>query len=202
MEKLDPKMTDLAQKVLRRPLSEEERLEIFQISDALGMNNVQSFLYLILVFKLHEDTMKMKTDKIEAISERINENLRRTVELRKDGAEDDTTGEGQGGRNEIQGGYKEFFTVRAYILISCYVGLLVTLSYWLGSRDVLRMSESAGPLDTLLHLPAGWCFIAGGMLYAFTWSFDNWKRVKRYRKFKAMLGLQVFVVVALLAYMI
>lgn len=58
MPKLDDKLKDVAEKVLKRKLSDEEELELYRISDAMGMSNIQSFLYLLLVFKLHEDNPK------------------------------------------------------------------------------------------------------------------------------------------------
>jgi hypothetical protein len=46
MPTLDEKMSLMAELVLKRQLSEEEKNEIFRISDAMGMANVQSFLHI------------------------------------------------------------------------------------------------------------------------------------------------------------
>ncbi len=41
MSSLDAKMSQIAEQVLKRPLTEEEQLEIYKISDVMGMTNVQ-----------------------------------------------------------------------------------------------------------------------------------------------------------------
>jgi hypothetical protein len=58
MPNLEEKMSVIAEQVLKRPLSEEEKDDVFRIADAVGMKDVQSFLHLIRVFKLHEQRMR------------------------------------------------------------------------------------------------------------------------------------------------
>jgi hypothetical protein len=72
MANLDDKTRALAGQILKRPLSDEEQLEIYRISDAVGMRDVHSFLHLLLVFKLHEDTMAKQFDRFSDIEKRLN----------------------------------------------------------------------------------------------------------------------------------
>jgi hypothetical protein len=73
MTNLDEKMSVLAEQVLKRSLSDEEQLEIYRISDAVGMRDVQSFLHLLLVFKLHEDSMRKEFDELMSFENRLAE---------------------------------------------------------------------------------------------------------------------------------
>ena len=73
MPGLDEKMSSMAELVLKRSLSEEEKNEIFRIADAMGMANVHSFLHLLMVFKLHEDTTREQFGKLECFEARLNE---------------------------------------------------------------------------------------------------------------------------------
>jgi hypothetical protein len=81
MTKLDGKITALAEEILKRPLRDEEELEIYRISDAVGMRDVQSFLYLLLVFKLHEDAMKRQFEQIVSLEKRLNDKFDEMGEL-------------------------------------------------------------------------------------------------------------------------
>jgi hypothetical protein len=73
MGSLDEKMSSMAELVLKRRLSEDEKNEIYRISDAMGMANVQSFLHLLMVFKLHEDATREQFGKLESLEARLNE---------------------------------------------------------------------------------------------------------------------------------
>jgi hypothetical protein len=220
MTKLDRKITALAEEILKRPLSGEEELELYRISDAVGMRDVQSFLYLLLVFKLHEDTMKQqfeqilslerrlndKFDEMGALSARIDETLANSIErILGDGAArigadmGDEIAEKAG---EILSSLKEFHTIRGCIVAASVTGVAATLAYWFGIIGSFRIDELSGIFRSVLLLPAGWWMLFSMASYTYFWCFDNWNKVKRSVYYKCMLALQGIVMTILLASML
>ena len=51
-----------SERVLKRPLNDEERREILELAGVLGMKEVQEYLYMILTFKFYEDRLGEKLD--------------------------------------------------------------------------------------------------------------------------------------------
>jgi hypothetical protein len=206
MPNLDEKMSALAETVLKRALSEEEQLEIYRISDAMGMANVQSFLYLLLVFKLHEDTMNKKFDGMAALSEKIDETLKSSIEkILGDGAQ--RIGRDMGdyiaeGAKEVLGSRDDYQFLRGQVWVVCIVSVLTTLAYWLGSARTLNVGDDTGPLNILLMLPAGWVAFVCCSLYTYMWAFDHWKQVKKSAYYKGILALQSLTLLALFIFMV
>ncbi|GHV44863.1 hypothetical protein FACS1894204_02720 [Synergistales bacterium] len=205
MPNLDEKMSALAETVLKRPLSEEEELDIYKISDAMGMTNVQSFLYLMLVFKLHEDTMNKKFDDMAALSVKIDGTLEESIErILSDGAQ--KIGRDMGdyivdGAKEVLEARDEYHQLRGQVLVVCFISIIATLAYWLGSAKVLNFGDSTGPLGILLTLQSGWIAFVCCSLYSYMWAFDHWKQVKRSSYYKGILALQGLVILALFIFM-
>ena len=201
MPSLDEKMSALAEQVLKRPLSDEEQLEIFRISDAMGMNNVQSFLYLLLVFKLHEDTMRRQFDKLAALEERIDATLRGSIEkILSDGAA--RIGADMGDTIAVRVekmlvAVGEHHSLRGQTIVVCFFWVASTLAYWLGSGNVLRSVPSGGAMETLMFLPAGWCVFFCGVLYSLLWSCDHWRTIKRTARYRILLGVQIILLSSL-----
>ena len=110
MANLSEKTLLAAEEILKRPLNDDEQYEIYRIADILGMRDVQSFLYLLLVFKLHENTMKDKFTEIAALEKRIQDTLESSVDrLLSDGAR--RIGEGMG--DEIAAGARSLLSSTA-----------------------------------------------------------------------------------------
>ena len=86
----------------------------------------------------------------------------------------------------------EYHSLRGQTIIICFICIVSSLAYWLGSGNVLMLVPAGGPLETLLFLPAGWCVFLCGVTYTFFWIGDHWKRIKRTMLYKTFLGLQVF----------
>jgi hypothetical protein len=211
MTNLDEKMSALGEQVLKRPLSDEEQLEIYRISDAVGMRDVQSFLHLLLVFKLHEDSMKkqfnelvsfesrlgVKFSEITALEDKINSTLERSIEkVLSEGAQklgqdmgDTIATRAEGALNAVS----EYHSLRGQTLIVCFTCMVSALAYWLGTGNVLQSIPSGGMFEAFMFLPAGWCIFFCGAVYTFLWTGDHWKRIKKTVLYKIFLGLQVFV---------
>ncbi len=206
MPNIDATLSQLSEKVLKRPLDVDERLEIYEIADLLGMNNVQSFLYLLLVFKLHKETMRENLDGLEALSEKLDQALSATIGAAiRDIAAD--VAENMGKEISVEArkafdGMQESLALRGHIVTVCFAGLLATLAYWLGATGGLKIPGNAGLLDVLLVLPAGWCFLFCALCYCIFWCADHWRLVKRSASYKAVLTLQILLILGLALYML
>jgi hypothetical protein len=210
MTKLDGKITALAEEILKRPLSGEEELEIYRISDAVGMRDVQSFLYLLLVFKLHEDTMKRqfeqivslesrlndKFDEMGALSARIDETLTGSIErVLGEGTARIGAGMGDEIAEKAEGvltSFGEYHLVRGRTILAGFLSLTFALAYRLGKLDVLRAAPRGSTLEAFLLLPAGWSVFFCGATYTFLWAGDNWKTIKKNPLYKTLFGVQIF----------
>ena len=223
MTHLGEKVSSVAEIVLKRPLSEDEELEIYKISDALGMGNVQSFLHQILVFKMHEDTMKKQFEQLalfenrldEKFAEmgtltcRINDTLTASVEnILGDGAA--KVGQDIGAyiaeeAKETLGARDDYQFLIGQLRIICVIGILATVAYWLGTVDALgtlHANQATGGIDVLFMLPAGWWIFFSWSLCTFMWSYDHWKLVKKSSFHKSLFALQCLVTAALLVFLL
>ena len=206
MTRLDGKISAIAEQILKRPLSDEEELEIFRISDAVGMKDVQSFLHLLLVFKLHEDTMKGKFDEIAALEKNIRETLESSIwKILRDGTERIGAEVGRdiaANASGILSSFKEFHVIRGYIVAASVTGIVATLAYWFGASGIFKMDGIEGPLGNVLFLPAGWWMLFSFAAYGYFWFFDHWKQVKKSALYKSLLVLQTLIIAALLIAML
>jgi hypothetical protein len=220
MGTFDDKISVIAEQVLKRPLSDEEQLEIYRISDAVGMRDVQSFLHLLLVFKLHEDSMRKEFDElvplenrlnrkfaeITALEEKINNTLESSIErILGEGAQKtgrdimkDCIAEGA---KEVLETRDDYHFLRGQVWIACFISTLTALAYWLGSTGTLNAGDNTGTLDLLLMLPSGWLAFICCSLYTYMWAFDHWKKVKKSLYYKGILALQGLILLALFIFM-
>ena len=203
MANLDEKTLLAAEEILKRPLYDEEQFEIYRIADVLGMKDVTSFLYLLLVFRLHENTMKEKFDEMAALEEKIQDTLEYSVErILGEGAARIGADMGENiaeKTREVMSSVNEFHTIKGYIVAVSITGILSALAYWFGLSGALRMDEIDVPFRGVLLLPAGWWVFISFASYTYFWCFDNWSRLKTSLIYKCTLGvLGVFMVFLLL----
>jgi hypothetical protein len=210
MTNLDEKMSALAEQILKRPLSDEEQLEIYRISDAVGMRDVQSFLHLLLVFKLHEDSMGKEFHKLVALESRLNgkfeamATLEGKINSTLESSIERVLGEGAQKIAQDMGdaiatraedaltAVGEYHSLRGQTLIVCFTCMISALAYWLGTDNMLESVSSGGVLEAFLFLPAGWCAFFCGAFYSLLWACDHWHRIKKTTIYKTWMGLQVF----------
>ena len=216
MTKLDGKITALAEEILKRPLSGEEELEIYRISDAAGMRDVQSFLYLLLVFKLHEDVTKEQFGKLESLETRLNEKfgemgvLSAKIDKTLEASIERILGEGarEIGRDmgnhiaeharESLGARDDYQFLRGQVLSVGVMGLIAAFAYQFGLANALGSVNGSGPIATLLTLPAGWWAFFCCALHNFMWVYDHWKLVKESTFHKALFAAQCLILAILI----
>jgi hypothetical protein len=202
MPNLDGKISAIAEQIQKHPLSDEEELEIFRTSDAVGMKDVQSFLHLILVFKLHEQTMKDKFDEIAELEKKIHETLESSIrKVLRDGTERIGTELGDTVVSSAEGilaSVREYSSLRGQTLVVCFFWVVSAFAYRLGAGNVLQHVPSGGMLETLPFLPAGWGIFFCGSFYTLLWACDHWKEIKQKAVFKTILGARIFFLLLLI----
>jgi len=223
MGQFSEKLSSVAELVLKRQLSEEEELEIYKISDVLGMGNVQSFLHQILVFKMHEDTMKKQFEQLALLEKRLDEKFIEmgTLAGRIDGtlkaSVENILGDGAAKIGQDMGAYiaekaketlgtrDDYQFLRGQLCIICLIGVLATAAYWLGTAnalDAVYANQATGALDVLFMLPAGWWILYSWSLCTFMWAYDHWKLLKKSSFHKFLFALQCFVTAVLLVFLL
>jgi hypothetical protein len=76
--------------ILKRDLTESERVEFLELAGAIGMNNVEDYLYMLMVFKRNEDRvdstlaefrdeMKARFDEVAAMEQSIRSTLENSI---------------------------------------------------------------------------------------------------------------------------
>jgi hypothetical protein len=216
MPSLDEKMSSMAELVLKRRLSEDEKNEIFRISDAMGMANVQSFLHLLMVFKLHEDVTREQFGKLESLEARLNEKFDATGALSKnindtlERSIERILGEGarEIGRDmgtyiaeharESLGARDDYQFLRGQVRSVCVMGLTAAFAYRFGAVNTLGSVDASGPAGALLTLPAGWWAFFCCALHNFMWAYDHWKLVKKSTFHKAVFAAQCLILAILI----
>jgi hypothetical protein len=202
--------------VLKRELTESERVEFLELAGAMGMGNVEDYLYMLMVFKRNEDRvndalaafrneMGAKFEEMGALAGKIDGTLENSItRVLGDGARQ--IGRDMGyhiaeSAKGVLGASEEFHFLRGQTWIVCLITFLMTLAYWLGTVNILKVDDMK-PLETLLMLPAGGAAFACGFCYTVMWAFDHWKLVKRDIFQKVRLALQILVLVAIFLHLI
>jgi hypothetical protein len=190
MPNLDEKLRALAGQILKRQLSDEEQLDIYRISDAAGMRDVQSFLYLLLVFKLHEDTMARqfsrflgiekriseKFDELKRLEEKISATIKVSVEsILKDGGERI----GREMASQIVKSAKDILNMngKAHLgdglsIMSCLLSITSMVAYQLGIYAERKGSSLA--INSYLGWKyVGYTVLSCGLFKMITWGLAN-----------------------------
>jgi hypothetical protein len=203
--------------ILKRDLAEGERVEFLELASAIGMKNVEDFLYMLMVFKRNEDKvtdvlnsfrdeMREKFDEMGALEKKIDEGLESSIaKVLGDGARE--IGRDMGNRiaesaRRVLGASEEFHFMRGQLFVAGLVITLSTVAYMLGAVYGFGASENGDFLDILLHFPAGSVVFVCGFAHVGMWCCDHWELVKENTVHKVRLGLEILVLLALLVYLI
>lgn len=216
MPRLDGKISAIAEQILKRTLTDKEELEIFRISDAVGMKDVQSFLYLLLVFKLHEDVTREQFGKLESLETRLNEKfgemgvLSAKIDKTLEASIERILGDGARAIGRDMGNYiaehareslgarDDYQFLRGQVLSVGVTGLIAAFAYQFGLANALGSVDGAGPIGALLTLPVGWWAFFCCALHNFMWVYDHWKLVKESTFHKAVFAAQCLILTILI----
>jgi len=187
--------------ILNRELSEEERTEFLELGAALGMNAVEDYLYILMIFKRHSDILERRFDELTELERKLHDTLEYSVErILGEGAARIGADMGESitnGATAVLTSLSEYHKERAQTILICFICLTSTLAYWLGANDFLSFVPSGNALGAFLRLPAGWSVFFGGATYTFLWAGDNWDRIKKTKLYRIFLGLQIFFLLVL-----
>jgi hypothetical protein len=180
------------------------------------MRDVQSFLYLLLVFKLHEDVTREQFGKLEALETRLNEKFGEMGEL---SSKIDKTLEasiervlGDGAREigrdmgryiaehakESLGARDDYQFLRGQVLSIGVMGFIAAFAYQFGTANALDSLDGTGSTGALLTLPAGWWAFFCCALHNFMWAYDHWKLVKESTFHKTIFAVQCLILAVLI----
>jgi hypothetical protein len=149
------------------------------------------------------EKMASRFDEMGALEQKIHDTLESSIsKVLGDGAREIGRDMGSHIAEEAKGvlaASEEFHFLRGQVWMVCLITLMMTLAYWLGTMNVLRVEKNFTFLKALLTLPAGCVAFVCASSYTVMWAFDHWRWVKRYISYKVILALQGLLLLALLA---
>jgi hypothetical protein len=204
------KMASLA--ILKRELTEKERVEFLELAGAIGMSNVEDYLYMLMVFKRNEDNvkhtltvfreeMKARFDEMATLEQTIRSTLESSISrVLGDGAREigrDMGSEIAAAAKDSLREYEQFHYLRGQFAIMGFVVAIALTAYWLGSQFRFDQIGNESFFSYLLNLRAGLVLFLCAFGYAYFWSVDHWKLIKRDLFYKIRFVLQILLVVVL-----
>jgi hypothetical protein len=203
--------------ILKRELTENERVEFLDLAGAIGMSSVEDYLYMLMVFKRNEDRvngaitgfrdeMAARFDEMGALERKIDDKLEGTIsKVLGDGASEISRDMGVKIAESARGvlsATEEFHFWRGQTFVAGLIIALSVVSYWLGAVYGFGNEDKSDYLSIFLRLPAGMVVLYCGFVYAMLWCFDHWKLLKRDTFCKVRFGLQILVLTAILIYLL
>ena len=198
--------------ILKRELTENERIEFLELAGAIGMSSVEDYLYMLMIFKRNEDRisaqmvsfkkeMKTRFDEMGVLEKKIDDTLKKSIE--------DMLGKGAEkigyamGRNIVDSAQKvlntngEFHFLRGQVMSVCIMALIANVAYWLGMVKAFEFDGEMGLLDFIFSLPAGGITIICGLIYTAAWYLDNDWQISHRLTYRIKFILQIIILTAL-----
>jgi hypothetical protein len=216
MTDFDAALKDAASAILKRELTDGERAELRELAGTIGMGSVEDYLYMLMVFKRSEDRIKAglasfedslgkRFDEISVLEKRMESSIENAAEkILRERAGDIGRDIGMSvieGAKELLGANGEYQFLRGQVWIICLMSLTASLSYWLGSANVIR-GGGMGPLEILLMLPSGWLALICSSMYAYMWVWDHWGLVKSSIRYKLIFASQTLLIFCLAGFLL
>ena len=203
--------------ILRRELSENERVEFLELVGAMGISSVEDLLYMIMVFKRNEDRVgeslasfqeKIHTrfDEMSALERKIDEKLEASItRILGEGAQ--AIGRNMGdqiGREASNAltSHKEYCFLQGQTAVAGVIMVISAVAYFLGATLGFGTGSEQGLLEYVLRLPAGLVILLCGTLYVALWSSDFWWQIQIKKLYKVRFVLQILVLMILLIYIL
>jgi hypothetical protein len=202
--------------ILKRELTEKERIEFLELAGAICMSNVEDYLYMLMVFKRNEDNVsctlarfrdeiKARFDEMGVLEQKIHGTLENSISrVLGDGAREISRSMGNEiaeSAKDVLSSTKEFHFLRGQTFVAGLIIALSVVSYWLGTVYGFGNEDKSDYLSILLRLPAGMVALYCGFVCIVMWCSDHWKLLKRDIFCKVRLGLQILVLLALFFYL-
>jgi hypothetical protein len=202
--------------VLKRELADNERIEFMELAGAIGMNNVEDYLYMLMIFKRNEDKitgqlayfekeMQSRFDEMGVLEKKIDATLGNTLkDMLGQGAEKIGHAMGRDITNsakEVLSGHGEFHFMRGWVLSLCITAVIACVSYALGSAGVFDFTSGWRLFDALMGFPAGGLAAICCPAYVITWGCDHWGKMWR-PSYKTKFVLQILILLSLLLWIL
>ncbi|MDR1581004.1 MAG: hypothetical protein LBS35_11655 [Synergistaceae bacterium] len=202
---------------MKRDLTESERVEFLELAGAIGMSNVEDYLYMLMVFKRNEDrvngaitkfgeNMKARFDEMGALEQKIHDTLKSSISrVLGDGARE--IGQDMGNQiaesaKDVLKCHEEFHYVRGQVVVVGMTLMLSVVAYLLGAVYGFGSEGNGDFLDTLLRFKAGNVILFCGVVYVTLWCYDHWGLVRNNVFLKVRLVAQILVLLALFVYLL
>ena len=200
--------------ILKRELTDNERIEFLELAGAIGMSSVEDYLYMLMIFKRNEDRVngtlnsfrseiKERFDEISDLEMRIDTTLENSIEnmLNKRAEKIGHTM----GRDIVESAKEvlktngRFHFLRGQVMSICIVALMASMTYALGMMDTFGLSEGNNSFfNHFLQFPGGGVAILCGFIYTLTWYLDHEWQISSRLTYKIKFTLQALILLALL----
>jgi hypothetical protein len=202
-----------SQAILRRELTDAERVEFLELAGAIGMSSVEDYLYMLMIFKRNEDRisaqmayfrkeMKARFDEMGVLEKKIDATLGKTLEdMLGKGAEKIGYAMGRDivdSAKEVLKKNGEFHFLRGQVLTVLITTLMATLAYWFGTVKLFNFGESESFLRAFMQIPASGVAFLCAFTYTCFWYFDHEGWIGKYPTYMIKFTLQIFLLLALL----
>ncbi|GHV51333.1 hypothetical protein FACS1894216_05180 [Synergistales bacterium] len=191
--------------ILKRDLSDDERVEFLELGATLGMESVKDYLYMLMIFKRNEDRLNTRFDEMGALEKKIHDTLESSItKILDEGACNIGRDMGNSISKEakkVLGANEKFHFLRGQAWMICLMTFLMTVTYCLGTANFFRPDGDFTFLKIVLSLPVGGVALVCVSAFSLMWAWDRWEWVKEYPSYKAALVLQVLVLLAILRYL-
>jgi hypothetical protein len=189
-----------ARGILKRDLTEDERVEFLDLAGAIGMDNVADYLYMLMIFKRNEDRLDAKIAELAELETRIHDTLERAVDLvlsdgaRRFGRElgDEVVSRAE----EILTDAKVFWRERGQAVIIGFLSVMAAVFYCVGTLDSGPDLSGGDAFRVVMSLKAGWIALFCCFGYVYFWAAENWRRIRRSWYFKGILIAQTLLLIA------
>jgi hypothetical protein len=187
-----------SQAILRRELTETERVEFLELGGAIGMSSVEDYLYMLMIFKRNEDRisaqmtsfrkeMKARFDEMGVLENKIDDTLGKTLEDMVDKMRgvfvekaDDLAA--QKNKTETWRSWALMMSVLvifgAIMVNSGYVLGSGTSPFWLHPNNRLQLI-----LSWFLNVPSGWILLLGSTPFLLNVYTESTKKIYDNKRF-------------------
>ena len=217
MANFESNLQAASQAILKRELTDSERIEFLELAGAIGMSSVEDYLYMLMIFKRNEDRvsaqmgsfrkeMKTRFDEMGVLEKKIDATLGKTLEdMLGKGAEKIGYAMGRDivdSAKEVLNKNGDLHFLRGQVLTVCVVAIMATLGYWLGSVDAFEIGEGRSFFRAFLWFPAGGLAFLCASIYTFTWYLDHEGRIGMFPTYIIKFTLQIFILLMLLLHLL
>jgi hypothetical protein len=184
--------------ILRRELTDAERVEFLELAGAIGMSSVEDYLYMLMVFKRNEDRvssqmlsfkkeMKARFDAMGILENKIDARLGKTLEEMLDkmaGVFVEKADELASQKNKVETWRTWAFMMSALVMFSA---MILNAGYLMGSGAypfwLYTRSKSLSILSWFFNVPSGWILLLGSGPFLYNVHAESTRKIWNNKRF-------------------